>query len=437
MVSLPNLGFWKSKCRCSCRKRLWSLVSARPCGCPSHSLIGNLHVASGYAEDVFSPGDAATAPVSEVDEFGAQNRGFLDIFGVNRPLDLLAEPLDRLFARTGLRIRLASTSLSMVPLGVSDTGSSAAGDLDLMALWTLTGRGTLDTGTLVTTVEYRHDIGNRVPADLFREMGTLIAPSNGFNDRGRVLRDSYWIQRLFDARLRILIGRADPSDYVGAHGLQNVNNSFVSRHFSANPAVPFPGHGPLIGVSARPNENFYVTGGISNAYSRTDRNETRSFFTERDYFTFVEMGITPEIEGLGRGRYAIGVWHMAARSRDNLPADEGLTVIAEQPISARSQVFARYSYADATLTNVRHLAQIGYGLNNLFGRGDDLSGLALSIADPRRSTSDRESVIEAFHRFQVTRNVQFTIGAQAIFDPGNNPDESRVGAIYSRLRIAL
>ena len=96
-------------------------------------------------------------------------------------------------------------------------------------------------------------MGDQPPSAIGRQMGTLIAPTNAFNDRGLVVRDLYWVQRLFDARVRILIGRGDPSDYVGATWMQNVNNSFVNRSFSANPAVPFPGHGPkLVSRSAQP-----------------------------------------------------------------------------------------------------------------------------------------------------------------------------------------
>ena len=101
--------------------------------------------------------------------------------------------------------------------------------------------------------------------------------TNAFNDRGWVIRDAYWIQRLFDARIRIIIGRADPSDYVGTHWLQNVNNSFVNRNFSASPAVPFPGHGPMLGISIRPTDQFYLTAGASNAYSTTIRDEIEIF----------------------------------------------------------------------------------------------------------------------------------------------------------------
>jgi carbohydrate-selective porin OprB len=302
----------------------------------------------------------------------------------------------------------------------------------------LLGRGTKDTGTLVVTGEYRHDIGPTSPADLRGEMGTLIAPSNAFNDRGAVVRDFFWMQRFFDARLRMLIGRGDPSDYVGAHRLQNVNNSFVNRHFSANPAVAFPGHGPLVGLSIQPNGEYYVTGGVSNAYSRTDSNETSSFFDEGDHFTFLEAGITPTIEGLGASRLAAGLWHIDERERDGLPSDEGVTVMFDQELSSTAQVFARYAYSDAELTNVRQIIQGGFGFHQLFGGSSDtLSGIALSLGIPRLEASENETALELFHRFQLTQNIQLAFGGQSIFDPGNNPDDSVVGVLYSRVRLAF
>lgn len=81
------------------------------------------------------------------------------------------------------------------------------------------GRGSKDTGRAVLTTEYRFKLGSQPPSAIGREIEALIAPTNAFNERGWVMRDAYRIQRLFDARVRILMGRADPSDYVGAYWL--------------------------------------------------------------------------------------------------------------------------------------------------------------------------------------------------------------------------
>ncbi len=385
----------------------------------------------------FSPGEATTNTPAELDEIYAPNEGYLDSLGVNRPLDLLKIPLDSLYQKTGLRIGVANTMLFMQPMGGQSSRYGAAGDLDLMSSWTLIGRGTKDTGRFVFTGEYRYQIGGQPPSRIGGQMGTLVAPTNAFNDRGWVIRDAYWIQRLFDARIRILFGRADPSDYIGAHWLQNVNSSFVNRNFSTNPAVPFPGHGPMLGISIRPTDELYLTAGASNAYSTTIRDEIDTVFNEWDIFSFAEAGYTPTFKGLGAGRYAFGIWHMDARGKFGLPADYGLTFIADQNLGERLQVFARYSYSDGTLTNVRQSAQLGFGLSGLLGRKDDLTGAAIALAVPRNAASRNETVLEIFHRFQVSQNTQLSAGLQVIANPGNAPDNNTAGVFYARLRISF
>jgi porin len=385
----------------------------------------------------FSPGEATTNTLAELDEIDVPHQGHLDSLGVERPLDFLSDPLNDLYKKTGLRLGVAYTMLYLQPMGDLSDSYGAAGDLDFLSSWTLIGRGTEDTGRAVFTVEYRFKMGTQPPSAVGREIGTLIPPTNAFNDRGWVVRDAYWVQRLFDARVRIIIGRADPSDYVGTYWLQNVNNSFVNRHFSANPAVPFPGHGPLLGISIRPTDLYYITAGACNAYSQTIRAGFDTLFSEWDLFTFGEAGLTTAIKGLGTGRYAFGAWHMDERGKDGLPSDYGITAIADQNLTSRLQVFARYAHSDGTLTNVRQLAQAGLGYSGLLGREDDLTGAAFSVAFPRRDTSRNETVFETFHRFQMTEHSQLSVGAQVIFDPGNAPESRTAAVFYARLRASF
>jgi porin len=394
-------------------------------------------IESSNLDDDFSPGEATTNAPAELDEIYAPHKSYLGFTGIDRLLNLLANPLGALHEATGLRLGAANTMLFMQPIGGQSSEYGAAYDLDVISSWTLIGRGSEDTGRLVITGEYREKIGDQPPSVLGRQMGTLVAPTNAFNDRGLVVRDFYWVQRLFDARVRILIGRGDPSDYVGAVWLQNVNNSFVNRSFSANPAVPFPGHGPILGVSIRPTDFFYFTAGASNAYSVTTMAEINSLFSQWDLFAFGEIGYTPTFEGLGEGRYSVGVWHMDAREKLGLPEDDGMTVILNQNLGDKLQVFARYAYSDGTLTNVRQIAQAGLGLSGLLGRKDDLTGAAFSINIPRSSASRTETVLEVFHRFQVSNYSQFSVGLQLIANPGNATDNEAAAVFYARLRMAF
>lgn len=385
----------------------------------------------------FSPGESSTAPEAELDEIYRVRPSYFDPLGFERPLDWMSEGFDTFYQDTGFRIGVAHTMLFGQPAGGLSDHSGFAGDLDIMSSWTLLGRGTENTGRLVATVEYRYEVAAQPPSVIGPQNGTLINTVNTFNDRGGVVRDLYWTQRLFDAKLRILIGRADLSDYVGSHLMQNVNQSFVSRHFSANPAVPFPGHGPLAGFSLRPTDLFYITAGTANAYNNTRTAGFDSLTDEWALFSYAELGYTPTLDGLGPGRYSIGFWNMDSRTAGGLPSDQGLTVIVDQRLSETLQVFGRYAYSDATLTKVRQLVQAGVGVSGLFGRDEDLSGLAVSLAQPQATASQNEKVIDIFHRFQATRHSQVSLGAQLILDPGNAPANDTMGLFYARLRTSF
>ena len=268
-----------------------------------------------------------------------------------------------------------------------------------------------------------------------RSWGTLINVVNAFNDRRRAAR-----LLLAAAALRgqaaYPLRRADLGDFFGSQPMQNVNALFVNRT-SGNPTVTSPGHGPTVDFAFRPNDRFYVSGGVANAYNNTQESGFDSI-DQGDFFYTAEAGFTPLIEGMGRGRYSVMGWHIDERTRDTIiPSDQGITLVAGQELSDRFQVWARYAYAQGTTTNVRELAQAGLGYTGLFGSPSNMTGFAFSFAKPRSDQSREEKVIEVFERFQVSRFTQISVGAEAIFDPGNNPDVNVLGVFYARLRLAL
>jgi hypothetical protein len=128
---------------------------------------------------------------------------------------------------------------------------------------------------------------------------------------------------------------------------------------------------------------------------------------------------------------------MDARKKLGLTEDEGMTVILNQNLVDTLQVFARYAYSDGTLTNVRQIAQAGLGLNGLIGRKDDPTGAAFSVNIPCNSASRTETVLEVFHRFQVTNYNQFSLGLQLIANPGNATENEAAGVFYARWRISF
>ncbi|HMN95858.1 MAG TPA: carbohydrate porin [Phycisphaerales bacterium] len=384
----------------------------------------------------FSPGDSPASEGFELDEMSRRRRGIFDLGAANAPFDALRGGLDQLYRETGLRLGFAYTMLLQQASGGPGERTGTAGDIDFISRWTLVGRGTKDTGTLAFDGEYRFKVGDQPPSALGGVLGTLTNTTGGFSDRGWVVRDAYWLQRLFEDRLRLLAGRADVSDWAGATRLQSINLYFSNRAFSANASVAWPnGHGPAAGVSVVPTEWFYATGGIANGYNQSNTMEINSL-EEGDFFYFTEFGLTPMIEGLGQGRARVLLWLMDERERWNLPEDKGISFILDQNIGEQLYAFLRYSYADATLTNIRNAVQAGTGLRGLLGSPDDVTGFAAGWGEPPGDGRD-ETVLELFHRFQLLESTQLTLGAQLILDPAFNPDQNTLGVFSVRLRVAF
>jgi hypothetical protein len=385
----------------------------------------------------FSPGESEEFLPSMEKEIETLRRGMFELGFIESPIRSYVDWADKLKLDTGLRIHLAYTTVFQQASGGPGDRTRFSGDLDIMSSWTLVGHGTKDRGMLVTTGEYRHQIGWENPNGLRDDIGSLQRTTGGFDDRGFVLRDLFYIQHLFDDRLRLLAGRSDVSDLVGGHRLQGINGSFSNRAFSADSTTAYPGgHVTSASASIRPVDWFYVTGGAANGYGRSSINDMQ-FLDEGKFFFFGEVGFTPTIEGMGPGRYGVLLWHMDERELINSPSDDGFTIILEQDLNERLHVFARYGNADnGVITGIERSTQAGLGYRGLLGSPDNLTGAAFAYSEPAGTGRD-EKVVEVFHRFQVSAHVQFSAGVQGIFDPTNAPDDDALAVLTFRMRVAF
>ncbi len=407
---------------------------------PDFTRADRLYGTTGTSDRVgsFSPGEGPEATIDELDDVERQRRaGMVDPGPLAIPFDRANELFIDIENEIGLRFAMAYTMLFQRASGGPGRRHGGSGDLDFMSSWTLLGRETGNIGRLVFTGEYRHDIGNAPANALGGTLGVLTNTTGGFNDRGWVVRDAFWLQHLADGRIRLLIGRADPSDYVGGNPLQSINNSFSNRALSANASVGFPaGHTFSAGASVSPADFLYATFGASNAVGDSRRMEFSSLFDEWDLFYFAELGFTPTIDGLGSGRYAVLGWYTDDRPKDDLDSDQGISIIAQQQFGPSVLAFLRYSYADATLQGIRHQLSGAVGFNGLLGDPQNMTGIGGSWGEPRVSGRDDEKVIEAFHRFQLTRFTQLSFGIQGIFDPSDS-DADAIAVFTGRVRIAF
>src|SRR5262245_7161604 len=166
------------------------------------------HVLGPDIEDLgWTPGIAPTAVESEIEDVSAPRDGHFYIPGISKAFDYMLDRLDDLENGTGLRIGTAYTMLFQGLSGGPWDRYGGTGDFDLMTRWTLVGRGSENTVRVVFDIEDRFPIGGRTPASLGGQVATLQPTAHGFNDRGFVVRDFLWEQRLIQGQLRFMIGR--------------------------------------------------------------------------------------------------------------------------------------------------------------------------------------------------------------------------------------
>lgn len=387
-----------------------------------------------FEETGFTVGETPTYPSVEIEEIETQGRGVYDPPDLRSPLDALRRSREALYDKTGLRVSAFYTAIFQQATNGPGRLTAASGDLDFLANWTFLGRGTENFGQIVFDAEYRHAIGPIPASQLGREIGSLQPTTNAFNDREWVIRNFHYVQRLFDGRLRLVVGRADPSDFAGGHAMQNANISFVNRAFSFATTVPFPGHGFSAGVSLRPVDWWYATVSATNGYGNALTNDL-PVLTKGDFFSFMETGFTPEVGTLGTGRYRFFLWNMDARDGLGRPSDWGFSLIADQELGRHWQVFARYGWSENGSTGIKSSVEAGVGYRDFFQTRGNLAGLAFGVSESA-ANSQTEKILEAFVRFQVTSFCQATVGVQGLFDPVNSP-ETATAVFTGRMRVAF
>lgn len=118
-------------------------------------------------------GESPTSTPVELDAIYEPRRGVLDIPALDSPFEQFLEWSVALEEATGLRLGFAYTTIFQQASGGPNRRRGASGDFDIMGAWTLLGRGTPETGTLVFSFEDRHKFGPIPASELRNELGAL------------------------------------------------------------------------------------------------------------------------------------------------------------------------------------------------------------------------------------------------------------------------
>ncbi|HEU4394434.1 MAG TPA: carbohydrate porin [Planctomycetota bacterium] len=356
------------------------------------------------------------------------------------PVSLIDPVLDDLNARLkkslGLEFGLAYTAVYQDPTDGS-IDDAMGGDIDVFARWRLLGaENSGSRGVLGVYGENRHEYTDDMPRDLAATYGSLWRTTNNFGLQKWAMTQVWWEQHLLDDRVVGTAGKLDPTNYFNTHRYQNDATAFLSQAFSGNPARAFPGNG--LGANAKVNigKTAYASAGFQDANGDKLTSGLHSI-DEGEFWYALEGGWTPNLERFGKGAYRLTLWSVEERDDAGVPSDRGIAINAEQEIGQGLVPFARIAWSDGDATGVDRFACAGLGLEGVVGTKEDLFGVGLSYGEPDGAGPDSQWGGEVFHRFQLSPDVQLTIGYQYVHSPsfdnvdGNDP----VGVFELRVRI--
>lgn len=320
--------------------------------------------------------------------------------------------------------------------------SAAGGVLRAFGQWTLTGRGTDNTGTLVYKVENRHRLGTDIaPQDLGFENGYAGLTAVPFSDIGWAMTNLYWDQHIMDNRVAFVAGVVDVTDYVDVYSLVNPWADFSNLAFSTDPTIPAPNQGLGAAVRVMATENYYVLGGIADANGDpTDpSNAFDSFFNDGEFFIHLEVGWAASLEKGFTDNIHLTLWQMDERRQAGTPDGWGAAFSISRLLADRWEPFVRAGYADdgGALWERSLSAGIGYHTR----RDSDLIGLGLNWSRPSSDTLsaglDDQYTAEIYYRIQVLKTLAITPDIQFLINPSLNPDEDLITVWSLRGRLSF
>ncbi len=381
-----------------------------------------------------SPNDVT----QRLDEAKRKHAGIIE----HDPISLLGsrwrEFDDKLDEWIGLDLGLVYTIVYQRATEARGPRDAAGGDLDFFGAWTLIGdEEGGNVGKIGFRTETRHSYTSIPPADLSLSIGSLWKTTDGFDTLKFSLTQLWWQQHLLDDRVRMRVGKIDQGNFMNVNRLKSDDLFFLNQAFSGNPAFVFPGSGLGAAMALIPTDLLYIAASFGDANGNKETAGFDTFFDDAEYFTAVEVGLTPLFNKIWRGNYRFTFWHIDEREKAGVPSGKGLALSFDQQVTQSVMAFLRYGYADNGGTIVRQILSGGVGIKDPFGSTDDLLGVGVAWGEPQDRALRDQYVTEAFYRVQLTPNIQLTPGFQVIVNPSENPDDDLIGVFEVRFRLAF
>jgi porin len=342
---------------------------------------------------------------------------------------------------------------SALTMSASDTlpdsdDSASGGMVRVYGRWNLTGDGDTSSGGLVYKLEHRHSYGDPAPSDFYLgNVGYAGLSEPPFSDQGTRFTNLYWRQSLNSGKTVLLGGFLDVTDFVDVYGLASPWMHFMNLAFSTgSAAIDLPNDATLgAAVAHLFDNNMYVIGSVVDRNSDpTDITEGfDTFFSDKEYFTSIEVGHTSSHSRIALDNVHLTVWHADARQEANAPSGWGANFSWSRYFNNQVMPFVRVGYTDdsGSLLSKSVSAGFGYRPDPSTTVPGDLFGAAVNWGEVNELSFgpglDDQYTVELFYRWQLTPRFALTGDYQYLKDPALNPYEDSIHVWALRGRFAL
>ena len=365
---------------------------------------------------------------------------FPGVNGVLKPWYDMKKDLDR---EHGFKFGISYTSYYQK---ASDTfgpeDEAASFDLDISGTWTFLGRGTDSPTMLGFDFFWRDNYGSKIPPQtLFTQYGSLYSGAAPYGENDPVVGE-LWLQKKFNNKFGFRLGQIFPITAYDFFPFKNFRTDFVDFNHVTNAAIPLPGNGLGAFVQYRPKPGIMLRLGAHDANADVEKSGFDTY--DGELFTIFEVGfdtgLMPREPGRPpHGHVHVSFWHQDKRDDAGIDNGWGVGVSGVQRFG-RFSPFVRYGYADVNAggpTPVKHMVNIGLVTDDILGQDKDRIGVGYTWSDPADRSLDKQNMIDAYYRVQLTPEIEIGPTLEVIFDPVRNPDDDTVYVWGFRTRISL
>jgi porin len=291
-------------------------------------------------------------------------------------------------------------------------------------------------GTLYTFFLHESESLGTTAAQFADAAGTTILPNDDVGDAVNALAHVAWTQKMFDGRLEVSAGQLalkifiDQNDYAGWDRV-----SFASGPLSGNQVRNFPIAALGVDTTAHLTDDFQMSMVVADADGYPFYPDFNSF--GRRFVYIPGFVYTPEICGLGKGRYEVNFSHIERTERfGGAGSSSSVWLFSfQQELSPKLATFFRFGTGDGRRTAVQQSLATGLVFTQFLGYNNDWLGVGFMWQDPSDSTRRDDYGMEMFWRLQLTENIQLTPDVQLYFDPSRNPNRDLEAAFGLRIGI--